>query len=425
MSAEFAQQAHDNLLQLKKSLPLDASRALLQSIDDCISQLVSCFALRDISSRSSSSQSLQGQLKRQKTLTAEVEARLLEEFPQRDGDRIASLWHVRVAFAPPNIAARPLSEFLRQFPSNWTEAASMSMAASTVTQTRDAFCELIKMFNVQKLEEMVARYSPAKSAFIGRIHDEVGLRAKTKAVVPDGGQHCQSSVCGRSMSSKVMNQGLQLTVAAETVEHLVELAGMLRKDGPTVTHCLHVPLHTLLGILCKGSEGQVRRVYHLVTGDAIVTNENALKRLYAKNSRNPQVIYYLLGWSCASHQSNICVAVAMHGSDDLLMAICTRWFKYILADYCEELTMNLRKWVWLEMTIHRVDARYCVRLLDNAIKLRKLFGEKVLPDSLMVLCTGELVMSDEGLLREYAFKELYRSFGSNRITNLAFEGLIF
>ena len=149
MNANIAQDAHDHLLKLMQSLPLD--EALNLSIDNCLAQIASQFAVRHSTGLTVTSQSLRGQLTRQKALTAQVEAQLREEFPQRDGNRIASLWHLRVAFAPPNIPARPVSESLRQFPSNWTEAASTSMAACAMTQARDAFCKLIKMFNKQNI----------------------------------------------------------------------------------------------------------------------------------------------------------------------------------------------------------------------------------------------------------------------------------
>ena len=124
------------------------------------------------------------------------------------------------------------------------------------------------------------------------IHDEVALRARTKAVLPDGGQHCQTDVCSRANSSKVMNQVLYLALGDERREYFVELAGLLRKDGPTITHSLQEPLKFLLGVLNNTFEGQARRVFHLVTGDAIITNENALKRLWRKNCNAPAVMYF-------------------------------------------------------------------------------------------------------------------------------------
>lgn len=413
MAVELAQSAHDKLLDLRAAVASNAGGDFLQALDSCVEQLATCFPLKD--RRVQPVVDLAGRLKRQKALTARAQAELEEELPKRTGNRMANLWYIRVGFAPANMPARSLTYFLRNFPASWTSAQSTSMSISSVTRTKDAFCEIIKDFNRQEMVKLVLQHPTTETAYISHIHDEVALRVRTKAQTPEDA--CQTYVCGRSNSSKVLSQVPHLHIGDQKVEYIVELQALLKKDGPTITHCLHMVLEAIIKVLCSRgdpvSSNERRYVFHLLVGDAINTNENAMKRLLQKMAEDSRIRYFLLAWPCASHQSNLCVSLAVTGTsgkeskDNMLVAICTRWYKYILTDYNEELCMNLRKWVWLSVEVYQTDGGFCMRLIEDVSGLRELYGERVIPDGILELCTGTFVRAEQCSLREHAFKQLY------------------
>ena len=134
MSARFAQDAHDNFVQLKQSLPLDGHGQLKLSIDRCLTQLASHFDFQDRLGSPVSSQAPQGQLKCQKDTLRKAVAEYEKELPTRADNRICDVRFVRVGLSKPTLSARCLADFLQQFPTErsmlWAERQLSSLAVA-------------------------------------------------------------------------------------------------------------------------------------------------------------------------------------------------------------------------------------------------------------------------------------------------------
>ena len=297
MSASQAQAVHDALVHFKESLPQGRHDGLLKAVDACLVCLASDFELLDRNNKRGlkSVATLERSLKYQKNVAAKAQARYEQELPNKIGGHVAHMWLVRAAFAPPNTPTRTLAEWVRNFPSDWTKVPKEVIANTTIAKSRDAFAELIKRFNREGVVELAKNLAPneegerARSIFVPLCHDEVSLRARSK-VAPLSDAVETGGVVARSRTSKVLNQFLNVNTHTTSLEFFVELAALLRKDGPTLAQGLCNTLTELFNALLRGwqqnpahaASGEKLRVYSLMTGDAINTNENAMKRVYKK-----------------------------------------------------------------------------------------------------------------------------------------------
>ena len=127
------------------------------------------------------------------------------------------------------------------------------------------------------------------------------------------------------------------------------------------------------------------RVIHLVSVDGINTNENAMKRFFYHFTTalfDRVLVYSLLCWKCASHQTNLVVCVAICGQiisnateNNPICAAASRLYKYLIPDYCEEFASNLKRYVYdklelVEDTAETIDHA----AVDRRQNLRALYG---------------------------------------------------
>ena len=98
------------------------------------------------------------------------------------------------------------------------------------------------------------------------------------------------------------------------------------------------------------------RILHLISGDGLNTNENAVKRVLShfllNQSAGNLVQYRVMVWKCASHQANLVVLVAITGSlakgptqSSDLCGTLSRLYKYLVPSYLDEFTAQLRNYV--------------------------------------------------------------------------------
>ena len=139
-----------------------------------------------------------------------------------------------------------------------------------------------------------------------------------------------------------------------------------------------------------GEHRRVLRVQHLATGDAIATNDAAMRRVHF-HMRALAVDcgwhWHTLSWVCSSHQANLVVNAAVCGrvlraadkNDDVCVA-CVRLFKFAVPDYIEDFSAALRYHV-----ANMFDVR--TRALETPLsaaqtpmsKYAELYGDSVVP----------------------------------------------
>ena len=381
-AAAAATVAYIKLVALLGLLPKSGHDNLVFSIDACLNHLAADFSLSEYTTPCASQSdesvaSLQRRLKYQKTLMRKATASYEEELPSKVWVRLANIWHVRAAFSKPTIPVRTLAEFIKQFPCSWSSIPQSDISAATITRSRDAFCELIKRFNVEAIAKAVSELPRSGEenlldpVFIPHIHDEVNLRAKNMAQLPAEFAPDNSRL-NRARTSKVQNQVVHVVAGGQSHECLAELAALHRKDGATLALSMCNTLEELLeafklGLSRKSCPDSKLRVLHLICGDGVGTNENSVKRLWGKMKNRPTIEYSVLVWRCSSHQSNLCVYIAVCGdtgqqaNNHPTTTACVRWFKYLLADYNEEFALSLRQWVFNDLPVRQTAGGFYVR----------------------------------------------------------------
>ena len=147
----------------------------------------------------------------------------------------------------------------------------------------------------------------------------------------------------------------------------------------------------------EGSECKLR-VVHLVTEDAVDIDDNECRR-FLQHFRSPEnaegLDCSLIVWKCASHQANLAVHVAVCGSmlarpveQSDVCGTCVRLFKYVMPTYSEELGANLRRLVGGLRFARPADVDPSGA--QRAQQLRLLYGDDVLPESLLLLLNSDL-----------------------------------
>ena len=187
---------------------------------------------------------------------------------------------------------------------------------------------------------------------------------------------------------------------------LTELVALGRKNASTICESFIPVVDDLLN---AGTPQQPlltahHRLLHVVIGDAIATNDLAFRMLFHRMrvvaaERQTCPHYCIVVVKCASHQSNLAVRSAILGpnvtnaNSNPIIATCVRAFRYVFNDYGEEFAVNLATIVKDKCTILGPDTPEAVleaaRLAHReAMSLRDLYGESVLPEALLQLLSG-------------------------------------
>ena len=246
------------------------------------------------------------------------------------------------------------------------------------------------------------------------------------------GPSARAFLC-RGRHSKVLNHVINVHVAETSLRWLSELQPLANKTASTIASALilnvqEVVLHCVLE--GEGSRNDCVRCIHLLTGDAIATNEAAARRVLphmtAFASRHG-VSYFLLVWICASHQSNLAVMVAICGGrvkdaveNDPICANCSRLFRHLMADYSEEFAQSL--WRHVESVLRLIPDDEDIwndAPARHALQLQALYGKAVLPDDLLgVLNFGF------GILRHICARGTSREDVSRQVYALLYKYII-
>jgi hypothetical protein len=157
----------------------------------------------------------------------------LKELAVRSNGQISLLWFLRVAFAPPNVSLRALTEFCRDFSADQSSVISHEY----VSRVRDAFAQILRGL-AQKQVGALARAHPAAPLFVSHIHDEAGMRIRSYQHAPDTDPAPGGQRCARGRSTKVQNNVVRVAVAGRQVNMYVELQALLRKDASTIAQAM-------------------------------------------------------------------------------------------------------------------------------------------------------------------------------------------
>ena len=219
--------------------------------------------------------------------TKVAKKRLIAEAAAKVSGRIQSIWFLRAGLASPTLPMRTLSEFCKDFPREET----CNISHVYVGAARDAFCQIIKEFNrnevvamLSKAQSSITDHGVAIPVFVGHVQDEALMQMRgydAEAHAAQGGT-ADKVVLSRAKHSKIQNHFVRVHTANDTVEWYTELQALFKKDGETIGWALATTLMEIVRLVEAAAKSAARayRVVHLVSGDGVHTNENAMKRLF-------------------------------------------------------------------------------------------------------------------------------------------------
>ena len=343
--------------------------------------------------------SLQRKLRHQKQKVDAQEAMLADMQYAKTGGRIKNLWFVKVMLAAPGVPARTLSQWCRDWPTEETQ----NISPCYIGPVKDAMVEVLKKLNKEIVAASVRDAGVLEGGtetlpvYIVHVHDEAAMRLKSYVSEPSP----------RGRASKIQNHCVHVYAGQACNEVYTELQPLLKKDAQTIAFSLISTTKGVMEAILTGatqipSQCTGTRVVHIIVGDGIHTNENACRRAlqyYRQWAKQRHMRYSLIVVKCASHKANLVVQVAICGQvirnalkNDALTGTCSRLFKYLMVDYLDEFSSNLRQVVMERLTlVHECEdaASVCARAASE--RFQQLYGKGVLPDALIAVLNQDIL----------------------------------
>ncbi len=311
---------------------------------------------------------------------------------RRHGARVANHWVVRAGLCDPSLSLRSASDWLCDFDIKDDPNDLLLddvVGRTSVGRFRDAFAEILLELQGTATAEFASR---SRGFFImTHVHDEACMRLRSQAV-----EH--SDLLARGKSSSTQNNHVLLCLgrgADETQPWVCELQPLRRKTAATLATAV---CKVLEGVLATARLSLETRFVHVLVGDGVSSNLLATQLVWGKNHRRQDVQYCCFAMTCSSHAANLCTRTALAGTSgvlpktDPISGCCVRLFKYLLNDYAEEYTHNLREVVAerLELVPPDVGERLAFARAGHsaARDLQLLYGSALLPESLLELLNG-------------------------------------
>ena len=205
---------------------------------------------------------------------------------EKDKGCIRSEVFVRVGLSDPSLNSRQLRDIL-------ITSGIPCISHVYVGRVRDAFAELLKRFARQQVEATVASASLSvtgairDTVFIGHIHDEASMRFRSfeKVCLEEfGPEENQQQVFSRGRYSKIQNNAITMSLGphGSVIDWLCELQPLGKKDGLTLASATIKSVQPLFEAIVSGVEQRKAksvRILHLISGDGLNTNENAVKKV--------------------------------------------------------------------------------------------------------------------------------------------------
>ncbi len=236
------------------------------------------------------------------------------------------IWAVRAALCDPACALRSASAWCEEF-AGMVESAPAPIHFSNGSVYRDAFCEIIKRWNLKDARRFAA--GAGQFVLLVHIHDEATMRL-TSARAADGLGVAQPH---RSAIQKNKVEMARVTPAGlQWLPVLTELQLLARKDAATLAQALFDVTHRVLDGMAPPTG---TRILHCLLCDGLGTNLLATAVLLdVVRARWPHAQYFVLLWTCAAHATNLAVRIAIEpagerskGAAGQLQAVWVRFSK--------------------------------------------------------------------------------------------------
>ena len=331
------------------------------------------------------SSKLKRKLRAEEQTSARLEETLAETVGAKVNGRLRRMWILRAGLSNPSIPARVLSDFCKEF----IVEEAHHISSDYVGKVRDAMCETIKCFSRSALERMCGELPGP--LFVTHVHDEALMRVRSFSAA-------LGKSCCRAWYSKVLEHVVTLHGESSSMEWYCELQALASKDACTIATGILKVVDEILECVARVGRASAsacrQRVVHIMTGDAIGTNESAAKRMLfhlRPVAARQGITYLMILLKCSSHQSNLVVMTAVCGgktnnpSESCPVAgTCVRFFKYLVPSYSEEFGISLL--LYLQETVRLValpDQR--LEDIEKTRQLAQLYGDGVLPAELLRL----------------------------------------
>lgn len=336
---ERARQAHKHVEALLELSGGADSSAWKNSAQELVEALKNHFELGAKGKRSGkkkevrkvrTKQQLHKALQYQRGKVKRLKAQERSEISPRDGLRITYAWLIRTGLADPTLPASTLASLCNEF----ALSEKQTISKTSVSNVRDAWVEIIKQMNRQRAkltfdDQRKKGDTACNNIYVVHLHAGADMKLRSYEQQKDQQDfdiprsHLRLS---RARASKIQNHSVDVHVGAEqSFPWYTELMPMAKKDQITIASSIIAVLTDIwssLGLLdASGSgvneEAHTVRFVHLITGDAINTNEAAARRVlyYSRNMLPRHVRYRMLVFRCAAHKCNLVTVAAICGRD--------------------------------------------------------------------------------------------------------------
>ena len=145
------------------------------------------------------------------------------------GGRVCIVWFLRVSLSPPNVPARKLVEWCRDF----NVDLHQTIGYGTVVRARDAMCEIVKEWNKKRIAASIAVAQTAEPTsrslriYVPHVHDEACFRMRSYQTNHAAGK--RASCLSRAPSSKILNHIICANVHDSSLTWLQELQPLSKK----------------------------------------------------------------------------------------------------------------------------------------------------------------------------------------------------
>ena len=378
-----------------------------------------------------------------KARTAEKVAHKFE-VGTRVSNRIGDIWLVRTMLATPTVTTGMFEAFCKEFPG--VEMAK-AISKTSIGKVRDAMAEIVKSENSANVKQLFSAFTALQPGQVARAYvphqqDEAYMRIRssdplvskneTGMVFPN-----HTPMTSRARGSKIQNHVLDICFGTTRQPWYSELQAMRKKDAGTLATCLITaacgPFECLVSAVADGNgppDGASCKVkvFHLITGDAIGTNDAAMRKvMYYFLKMWPlrtYMIYHLIGFKCAAHKANLVTVAAICGrmmrkpiQGNRICGAAVRYFKYLVPSYSDDFALRLKDLVMRRARcVPRArggDGPLPVARTDAA--LRSLYGDEVYPPILCDLFYKDMSLwemdgtpEEEPAMKGYAFQLLHQ-----------------
>ena len=244
---------------------------------------------------------------------------------KKTGNQLAPSVIVRAMLAEATLPSRTVRDMINEH--NFEE--NNVIGHVSIGRIRDAFVERLKSLNRQGIgraygETCKSLGNGPLMVCLSHVHDGADLRmrsyARTLETCSDLFMPQDAPRLSRQKSSKIQNHVLQVCgLSADSIPVFTELQPLAKKDKISVASSIITAVSAALDSMFHGTgEGaQKPKVIHCVTGDAVNTNEAALRvcmHFFQQQSKHKTAMRYrLICWRCAAHKGNLVTMTAMHG----------------------------------------------------------------------------------------------------------------